>query len=74
MHSSLSYPEHQEEKDIAQDEKFIMESHEKVDILLQAYISNAYIEDFALVSDSAYAAQVCHLCIILELFVQFYLF
>lgn len=30
----------------------------KVNILLQAHISRAYIEDFALVSDTAYAAQV----------------
>ncbi|CAO3587825.1 unnamed protein product [Absidia cylindrospora] len=29
----------------------------KVNILLQSYISNAYIEDFALVSDCAYVAQ-----------------
>ncbi|KAF8309549.1 Sec63-domain-containing protein [Clavulina sp. PMI_390] len=29
----------------------------KVNILLQGYISNAYVEDFALVSDTAYAAQ-----------------
>ncbi|RCH92282.1 hypothetical protein CU097_011673 [Rhizopus azygosporus] len=29
----------------------------KVNILLQAYISNAYIDDFALVSDCAYVAQ-----------------
>lgn len=33
-------------------------SQGKVNILLQGYISNAYIEDFALVSDTAYAAQV----------------
>lgn len=33
-------------------------SQEKVNILLQAYISRAYVEDFALVSDSAYVAQV----------------
>ena len=31
----------------------------KVNILLQGYISNAYVEDFVLVSDTAYAAQVC---------------
>lgn len=30
-----------------------------MNILLQGYISNAYVEDFALVSDTAYAAQVC---------------
>ena len=33
-------------------------SQGKVNILLQGYISNTYIEDFALVSDTAYAAQV----------------
>ncbi|EJD53558.1 Sec63-domain-containing protein [Auricularia subglabra TFB-10046 SS5] len=32
-------------------------SQGKVNILLQAYVSQAYIEDFALVSDTAYAAQ-----------------
>ncbi|EJU06494.1 Sec63-domain-containing protein [Dacryopinax primogenitus] len=32
-------------------------SQGKVNILLQGYISRAYIEDFALVSDTAYAAQ-----------------
>ncbi|ORX62001.1 Sec63-domain-containing protein [Hesseltinella vesiculosa] len=32
-------------------------THGKVNILLQTYISNAYIEDFALVSDCAYVAQ-----------------
>ncbi|KAI8370380.1 Sec63 Brl domain-containing protein [Radiomyces spectabilis] len=32
-------------------------THGKVNILLQAYISNAYIDDFALVSDCAYVAQ-----------------
>ncbi|KAG9014090.1 hypothetical protein FRB90_005597 [Tulasnella sp. 427] len=32
-------------------------SHDKVNILLQAYISRGYVEDFALVSDSAYVAQ-----------------
>ena len=29
----------------------------KVNVLLQAYISKAYVEDFALVSDTAYVAQ-----------------
>lgn len=33
-------------------------SQGKVNILLQAHISKAYVEDFALVSDMAYAAQV----------------
>ncbi|KAH8550562.1 Sec63 Brl domain-containing protein [Umbelopsis sp. PMI_123] len=32
-------------------------THGKVNILLQSYISNAYVEDFALVSDCAYVAQ-----------------
>lgn len=32
-------------------------SQGKVNILLQAYISKSYIEDFALVSDTAYVAQ-----------------
>ncbi|KAI8066325.1 Sec63 Brl domain-containing protein [Gongronella butleri] len=32
-------------------------THGKVNILLQSYISNAYIDDFALVSDCAYVAQ-----------------
>lgn len=35
----------------------ILESHAKVNILLQSYISKARLEDFALVSDSAYVAQ-----------------
>uniref|UniRef100_V5EWE9 M-phase inducer phosphatase n=1 Tax=Kalmanozyma brasiliensis (strain GHG001) TaxID=1365824 RepID=V5EWE9_KALBG len=35
----------------------IVTSPGKVNILLQAYISRTYIEDFALVSDSAYVAQ-----------------
>ena len=34
-----------------------LSSQAKVNILLQGYISGAYIEDFALVSDTAYAAQ-----------------
>lgn len=33
-------------------------TQDKVNILLQAYISRGYVEDFALVSDSAYVAQV----------------
>ncbi|KAI8983869.1 Sec63 Brl domain-containing protein [Pilobolus umbonatus] len=33
------------------------DTHGKVNILLQSYVSNAYIEDFALVSDCAYVAQ-----------------
>lgn len=33
-------------------------SQGKVNILLQAHISKAFVEDFALVSDTAYAAQV----------------
>ncbi|KAI9253156.1 Sec63 Brl domain-containing protein [Sporodiniella umbellata] len=33
------------------------DSQGKVNILLQSYISNAYIDDFALVSDSAYVVQ-----------------
>ena len=32
-------------------------AHVKTNILLQAYISRANLEDFALVSDSAYVAQ-----------------
>ncbi|KAG0171135.1 hypothetical protein DFQ28_003899 [Apophysomyces sp. BC1034] len=32
-------------------------THGKVNILLQSYISNAFIDDFALVSDCAYVAQ-----------------
>lgn len=32
-------------------------SHAKINILLQSYISRAHVEDFALVSDSAYVAQ-----------------
>lgn len=33
-------------------------SQNKVNLLLQAYISRSFVEDFALVSDSAYVAQV----------------
>lgn len=33
------------------------EAHAKTNILLQSYISRANLEDFALVSDSAYVAQ-----------------
>jgi len=33
-------------------------SQGKVNVLLQGHISRAYVEDFALVSDTAYAAQV----------------
>ncbi|KAI0033767.1 Sec63-domain-containing protein [Vararia minispora EC-137] len=36
---------------------FVLNREGKVNILLQAYISNARIEDFALVSDCAYVAQ-----------------
>lgn len=39
------------------DERSVVTSHGKVNILLQAYISKAGIEDFALVSDSGYVAQ-----------------
>ncbi len=35
----------------------ILENHAKTNILLQAYISRARLEDFALVSDTAYVAQ-----------------
>lgn len=50
---------YQPDNDKGRDKEDIsIESHHKVNILLQGYISNAYIEDFALVSDSAYAAQV----------------
>lgn len=38
-------------------EQKIIENHAKTNILLQAYISRARLEDFALVSDSAYVAQ-----------------
>lgn len=38
-------------------EKKIIENHAKTNILLQAYISRIKLEDFALVSDSAYVAQ-----------------
>jgi antiviral helicase SLH1 len=38
-------------------EKKVIENHAKTNILLQSYISRARIEDFALVSDSAYVAQ-----------------
>ena len=38
-------------------ENKIIESHTKTNILLQSYISRAQLEDFALVSDSAYVAQ-----------------
>ncbi|KAJ8698174.1 putative steryl acetyl hydrolase mug81 [Pleurotus ostreatus] len=37
--------------------KVITSSEAKVNILLQAHISNHYLEDFALISDSAYCAQ-----------------
>ncbi|KAA8909084.1 Sec63 Brl domain-containing protein [Sphaerosporella brunnea] len=40
-----------------EDNRTIVTSHAKVNILLQAFISKANIEDFALVSDSAYVAQ-----------------
>ena len=39
------------------DERCVITAHGKVNVLLQAYISRANIEDFALVSDSAYVAQ-----------------
>ena len=35
----------------------IVENHTKTNILLQSYISRARVEDFALVSDTAYVAQ-----------------
>jgi antiviral helicase SLH1 len=38
-------------------ENKVIENHNKTNILLQSYISRARIEDFALVSDSAYVAQ-----------------
>lgn len=38
-------------------EQKVIENHAKTNILLQSYISRARIEDFALVSDSAYVAQ-----------------
>lgn len=38
-------------------EKKIIENHAKTNLLLQAYISRLKLEDFALVSDSAYVAQ-----------------
>jgi antiviral helicase SLH1 len=38
-------------------ENKVIENHAKTNILLQSYISRARIEDFALVSDSAYVAQ-----------------
>jgi len=44
-------------KGAKEDERNIITSHAKVNILLQSYISKANIEDFALVSDSAYVAQ-----------------
>ena len=40
-----------------QGEQKIIQNHAKTNILLQSYISRARIEDFALVSDSAYVAQ-----------------
>ena len=39
------------------DERNVVTSQGKVNILLQSYISKARIEDFALVSDSGYVAQ-----------------
>ena len=38
-------------------EQRVIENHAKTNILLQSYISRAKLEDFALVSDSAYVAQ-----------------
>ena len=38
-------------------EQKVIENHAKTNILLQSYISRAQLEDFALVSDSAYVAQ-----------------
>lgn len=38
-------------------EKKIIENHAKTNLLLQSYISQIRLEDFALVSDSAYVAQ-----------------
>ena len=38
-------------------EQKLIENHAKTNILLQSYISRAKLEDFALVSDSAYVAQ-----------------
>jgi antiviral helicase SLH1 len=44
-------------KGAKEDNRTVVTSHAKVNILLQAFISKANIEDFALVSDSAYVAQ-----------------
>jgi antiviral helicase SLH1 len=44
-------------KEDNQKEQKVIENHAKVNILLQSYISRARLEDFALVSDSAYVAQ-----------------
>jgi antiviral helicase SLH1 len=41
----------------AEDERTIVTTHAKVNILLQSFISRANVEDFALVSDSGYVAQ-----------------
>ncbi|VDB97030.1 unnamed protein product [Peniophora sp. CBMAI 1063] len=42
---------------VAEEEGVVANKEGKVNILLQAYISQIYIEDFALVSDCAYVAQ-----------------
>ena len=42
--------------DVKEQQK-IVENHTKTNILLQSYISRARVEDFALVSDTAYVAQ-----------------
>ncbi|KAJ6539226.1 Sec63-domain-containing protein [Mycena capillaripes] len=41
----------------SQDKDIVISSHDKVNILLQGYISRQPVDDFALVSDTAYAAQ-----------------
>lgn len=57
--SDTSYEKNNDPSDEPNTERFNVTKEAKVNILLQGYISNAYIEDFALVSDTAYAAQVC---------------
>ena len=44
-------------KATAKEQLKIFENHSKTNILLQSYISRARVEDFALVSDTAYVAQ-----------------
>ena len=45
------------DKDEGKEQQKIVENHAKTNILLQSYISRARVEDFALVSDTAYVAQ-----------------